>query len=238
MFFKQNEPRLMQSSVKKKITNINKLSDRSERKSAICRTFSDVTDLSNLNVHSIKDIEMPANCYKIMLRFNPISSLEGLKQNSRIEYLDIRNTEVDDLYGAPDMANLKEILVSQTPFSRKHNYKTALLIIYPSLKRIDGELVSQAERNLAASFSEPSTLLVKNGWIPTLRPPTMGEIEQIRQELLKNTREKQAKNRISQKEFIFEEPESIQSLITINNDRISRQEEEINRLKHQIKNML
>ena len=147
--------------------------------SAMDKTFGDSTDYSSLNLNSLGNLEIPPGTKQLFLDSNPIHSLEDLPSLSNLLKLSLKNTNFDTFKGFPSFPSLVEIDIRNTPEIKNTNYKTGLLILIPTLKKINGEIVTRNERKIAESFNPKTSTLLRNGWQPTLHSPNEDEVNHI-----------------------------------------------------------
>ena len=152
---------------------------------------------------------------------------------STLETLDMSNNPLNSLQGFPELPHLKSINVSRTPLAMLPNYKVALLILAgKSLRVINGERISNADRHLALSYPKECSSLLKFGWSITFPAPKESDIPSLYSQISKRTQLRTIeKNRVSRIK-----PAKNQSDIV--NERLSSQEKEIKRMEEEIKRLL
>lgn len=150
-----------------------------QRISPFDKTLGTSTNFGGLKLNSVGQVEIYDFTTDLILSNNPLSSLDGCPQLESLQTLDLVNTNIATLRGFPPLPNLTSINVQGTPFSKNVTYRTALLILYPTLKFIDGSLVRNSERNYAENYGPKVATLVRNGWIPSIKPPNNREADEL-----------------------------------------------------------
>ncbi|EAX98347.1 hypothetical protein TVAG_177170 [Trichomonas vaginalis G3] len=202
--------------------------------SAYDRTIDGTTDYSNIGLLQLNSIEVPSTTQNLLLNGNPIKSLEGLGNTINIHFLNIDNTEFESFRNFPQFPNLVSISLSQTPITKNPAFKSGLIILIPSLKKINGELVTRAERKIAESFNEKTPLLLRNGWTPSLHPPNEQETYHILNRLLATRKIISSSRNLNSKECVTSQPAHTKTLRAYLDLSIKKKQLEIAQLNQQI----
>ena len=149
------------------------------RVSSIDKVFGDKTDYSACGLTTVSNIEIPPETKHLVLDDNPFRALDNFPNLPSLLTLSIANTGFETFRGFPVFESLTEIDIRGTPECKVPNYKSALLILIPTLKKINGDIVTSNERRLADSFNSRTPVLLRNGWQPSFRPPTEEETDRI-----------------------------------------------------------
>ena len=147
--------------------------------SSLDKCFGEKADYSSCGLTNLSSIEIPPGTKKLILDRNPIKTLSDLPSLPGLTKLSLKDTDFESFKGFPSFSNLTKIDVTGSPIASTPNLKSALLILIPTLRKINKVIVTQNERKLAASFNSRAPILLRNGWQPTLRPPSEEETDFI-----------------------------------------------------------
>lgn len=120
---------------------------------------------------------------KVLLSDNQLTNLMGFPSSETVEYLDLSGNPITSLRGFPRLSNLKVIKLANTPLSTISHYRSALLLVAPSLTKIDNLAVTPEERKHARMFPEECRALVKAGWNGSTSIPTPEELARVRRSI-------------------------------------------------------
>jgi hypothetical protein len=129
----------------------------------------------------------------IVLSGNPINSFLGFPPIPTLTTLEMENTHIQDFRRFPVLKSLESISLRGSPVMSHPHARTALLIVAaPSLRTIDGEVVTGFERQFAAMYPPECAAMIRAGWMPTVRPPKRDEIEAINRTIVERRRDQAA----------------------------------------------
>lgn len=189
--------------------------------------------LSNQQIQSLNNYQIPNTVTSINLSYNPISDLTGFPLVTNLLNLDLSNTQIANLKGIPTFPNLKTISVDNTPFNNLPTCKLAILLSQTSnLKKINGSIIISSERQIASRFPPDCTKLVKLGWIPQMPPPSQEVVDQIKISMVE--RRKAERVKIPQKQTTIKKDTVAKKESTILQEQIDEQNKELQDLKSQI----
>lgn len=163
-----------------------KIKIRSPMKSPMrlsCHVYGDTASLAKKGIVNGSEIELDDNVTQLLLAGNQLKDFTGFPNHSRMEIVDVSDNPLQDIRGFPKLPRLRHIYVRNTPFSKSHNFRTALLLVCPSLNTINGVTVSTEERKFAATFPRECARLVRAGWCGSSSVPSDEEIVNIRRSL-------------------------------------------------------
>lgn len=185
----------------------------------------------------LSQLKFQQNARFVDLRSNCFIDFTGMQSSSSIEKLDVSDNPIESLRNFPSLPHLQEINVSRTPFSQHDFYRIAIILVCgQSLRKINGELISASERNLAKSYSRECESLIKAGWILTYPPPKPSEISTIRSILIKTQSAKQSSiANISRPVAVSAKPRKLQSKVL--DETILKQQKEIEELQARIRKL-
>ena len=223
------------SRAEKKVTKQREMIPQSTV-SSLDKTFGGTTTFSGIGAKSVAHLEIPNETKRLFLDRNPIKTLEDFPFLPELEFLSLKSTNLESFKGFPTIPALTEIDVKGTPLSQNPGFISGLLILVPTLKKINGEIVTRNARKLAESFNGKAPILLRNGWQPTLHAPSEEETEHIlnRMFAMKKNAAKSKERTEKQKTNIL--PHSVKLSDKLDK-QISEQEEEIERLKKLIEKM-
>jgi hypothetical protein len=150
------------------------------------RQLRDTLNLSRQSINSelLPKILLGSDVKRLLLSYNSIDTLFGLRPSDALEALDVSgNRLLKNLLGFPKFPQLKSIAVQKTPFAQSTTHRIACILVCPTLTQIDGFKVSPEEKKFAKSFPQGSASLIRAGWTCTPSPPAPQEIRVIRRQL-------------------------------------------------------
>lgn len=201
------------------------------------KIFSGKLILRKNRISSVSNLQIPDTVTSIILSDNPISDLFGFPLLTKLTNLDLNNTNIQNLNGLPCLPNLKTISVEGTPFNSQQTSRLAIILSQtPVLQKINGSLITGSEKQLASQYPPECAKLVRAGWIPKIPPPkSQAEIDQISAQIVEKRKRKRIKpmDKTSKTRNPIEKKES-----ELFQTRINEQEQEMNKLKAQIENLM
>jgi hypothetical protein len=145
-----------------------------------CPSFGAHAILVKKSISSLSGVIVPPNIRMLNVDGNLITDFLGFNPPPNFETLIISNNPITSLKGMPEIPKLLSITVSDTPFTKNTFYRVALIILFGStLRVIDGERVSQAQRDIAATYPRRTADLLRAGWNITFPPPDPKNIPRI-----------------------------------------------------------
>lgn len=187
--------------------------------------------LSNKRINSFVQLDLKNEFKEINLSKNEIKDFLGFPSLANLHTLDLSENPIESLKGFPKMNSLSTIMIKNSPFSRSQFYRIGLLLVCPTLKIIDGQHVSNVERQLAKSYPVECQDLVRNGWIPKYPPPKENEFSKIRAKMVSSNR---TNNRNTNYTKNSEKKRKLQKQSLIFAANIQSQNDKINSLLSQI----
>ncbi|OHT01251.1 hypothetical protein TRFO_32001 [Tritrichomonas foetus] len=159
----------------------------------VCPDFGDSIVLSKRQFKSFSRIVIPANLKTLIITNNQISDFVGFNPSDNLETLDISHNPISSLRGFPTHCGIKSILLNGCPLAKNQFYRIALiLVIGKSLRTIDGDRVTAAERRVANSYLPDCAQLLRSGWQITYPGPTKTEIPKIKASMAETLRSEAA----------------------------------------------
>lgn len=176
---------------------------------------------------------------EILIDNNPISTFQGFPPIRSLVKLSMDETDITNFKGFPNLPSLSTISLKGAPVSMHAQFRTAVLLLLPAVKVINGENVTVQEKKMAQLYPRECVQMVRQGWMPTFPPPRKSEIERITKGMTEGrvqtkkretetatetvTAQNQPKGSVKQSELLQEELEQCES-------EIAKLEEEIKSL--------
>ncbi|KAJ0394858.1 hypothetical protein P43SY_002499 [Pythium insidiosum] len=110
---------------------------------------NNVTDLAALPTESMNKLE------RLELNQNKLLSLAGIESVPTLTYLSVSENNLDSMDAIEKLSSLEklsELNLSQNPVVDSENYRLQMLIMLPHLQKLDGELVTEADRLAAVAL--------------------------------------------------------------------------------------
>ena len=142
--------------------------------------------LSNQKIQSLENQIIPSDILELDISQNPFDSFKGFPTLTQLVKLDFRNTHIANCANFPSLPHLEKIYLAGTPLSSKSGHRIALILLVPSLKYIDNQLITSSERELAKNYQPECINLIKTGWIPDFSPPSSSQLKILMEESVIN----------------------------------------------------
>ena len=191
-------------------------------------------DYANQVVHvrqkllSLTSLKIDPKTKILDIEHNSITDFRGLPSLQHLLKLNVADNPIESLLNLPPLPMLREIKIDNTPFSGQEYYRIALILACPSLHKIDGQLVTNAERRISKEFHPDCVNLLRAGWVMKYPPPKPDQIPSMKRKLAKSLIKKAPKkNDDNPPKAIFRS--SIKQSVMLNK-QIKFQEEEIEKL--------
>jgi hypothetical protein len=145
-----------------------------------CPSFGTQAVLVKKGITSLSGVVLHSNIKLLNVDGNNIPDFIGFGPPPDFESLIISNNPLTSLKGMPSMPSIASITMRNTPFSRIPFYRIALVILFGrTLRVVDGQRISQQEREIAESYPRATTGLLRAGWVFKYPPPPEAEIPAI-----------------------------------------------------------
>jgi hypothetical protein len=131
----------------------------------------------------LKNLPFGSEVKTVLLRENLIESFAGMPSSATLENLDLSGNPLLNLRGFPHFPHLISISVWNTPFGKCSSHRLALLLVCPSLRKINGIGVSPQEKRHAEAFPSDCINLVRAGWTGASTIPSEAQLRIIRRQL-------------------------------------------------------
>ncbi|OHS94955.1 hypothetical protein TRFO_38865 [Tritrichomonas foetus] len=196
------------------------------------RCFSGVLNLQNSLIHSLLSLKFPDSITSFILSDNPISDLTGFPAFPSLRNLELDRTNISNLKGLPFLPKLASISFLETVLCTKPTCRLALIISQSAnLHKINGSITTGPEKQQAAQYPQACAQLVRSGWIPTIPPPNLAEIEQINAKIVEKRKNDKSKTKRTQK--LNPTGSSVKESYLLD-EKIQSQEKEIEKLQRLI----
>ena len=196
--------------------------------------FNEIFIASRKNIFSFSQLVLSNEIHKLIVSNNNIQDFIGLPNLPNLESLDISENPITSLKAFPVLPNLHEINLYQTPLSQTPHFRLALICLCGnSLRIINGERITNSERQLSAQYLPGTLSLLRLGWTLSYPPPTDAEILKLQTSMLSQNTISSDNSRnlpIIVKTLYLNQSE-------IYNKRISQQQETIKELQNQIRKL-
>lgn len=149
----------------------------------VYKIVGETANFSQCNIREGSGVVLTERVKNVLLSDNYLTDMMEFPSSEAVEYLDLSGNPIASLRGFPRLPNLKVIKLTNTPLSVISHYRTALLLVAPSLTKIDNLAVTPEERKHAKMFPQECKALVKAGWNGCALVPTAEEIARIRRNI-------------------------------------------------------
>ena len=172
----------------------------------------------------------------LILDSNPITSFQGFPPMHSLKQLSMNNTSVTNFRGFPHVPNLEVISLKCTPVMSHPYARTAVLLLCPRIRVINGEPVTGSERQLCKLYPSECSSLVRSGWMPTIPAPNESDLENISRHLVEKRRATQQRSSTRQPKPITA-PETKVKQSEYLEQKIREREMDIERIKAEIEKL-
>ena len=129
-------------------------------------------------------LKIPQNAKEIDVSGNQLTDFDGLANLRDLETFNIAENKFESFLRFPHLPHLKNISVAGNPVARNQYYRTALLILCPTLHVIDGDVVRPNEHKIAKMYPPECASLLRTGWKIAYPPPKDTEVAEIKKGLM------------------------------------------------------
>jgi hypothetical protein len=145
-----------------------------------CPTFGAHAVFAGKSLQNLSSILLPPNIKALNVERNLLTDFAGFVPSAHLEVLKASHNPITSLRGIPPLPKLASIEISDTPFARNQFGRVALVILFAkSLRLIDGDRITNTERQIAASYPPGTDSLLRAGWIATWPPPPPADLPKI-----------------------------------------------------------
>lgn len=196
-------------------------------------TFNGIAIFKNQSLKSASCIDIPTNTKDLQIQNNLLEDFIGFPGLENLESIDVSNNQIKSLAGIPYYPRLASFRCANTPLVRHDYYRIAILLVTgPSMRIINGERVTAAERQLAKQYSKECIALIRAGWILTYPPPKPDQIQQLKSKISHQIRKNTPK---SSPKIISQTPRSqsrmLQTSLMLQEKEMALLMQEINQLE-------
>ena len=125
-----------------------------------------------------------------------ISSLENLPAQQNLVEILANSTKLESYKGISKLKSVSIFSIKDTPMANRPNYRLALLLAFgPRIREINGEKISNKERQHASKYPSICKTLVDKDWDPTDEAPTREETLELIEKYLPKKAEMIQKNK-------------------------------------------
>ena len=130
-------------------------------------------------------LKIDTNSRSLDVEHNSITEFRGLPSLQHLLKLHVADNPIETLLNFPPLPMLREIKIDNTPFSRQEYYRISLILVCPSLHKIDGKIVTNTERKITKEFHPDCVNLLRAGWVLKYPPPKPEQIPLMKRKLAK-----------------------------------------------------
>ncbi|OHT04980.1 hypothetical protein TRFO_27428 [Tritrichomonas foetus] len=181
---------------------------------------------------SLTSLKIGPNTKMLDVSNNELVDFKGLPSLQRLTRLVVSNNNIATLFNLPPLPMLRTIEIDNTPFVSQEYYRISLILMCPSLHKINGELVKPSERKVAKEYLPECVNLLRTGWVMKYPPPSQEQIIVMKRKLAKKIAMKAPKkNEGAVPKAIFR---TVKNQSVMYNDCLKAQREEISKLEEEL----
>lgn len=163
--------------------------------------FDDKIVHSNQELNSFTALRIDSATKSLNVENNKLTDFKGLPALQHLTEFVFSNNPINTLFAFPSLPKLLTIVCNSTPLSNQEFFRIALILMCPSLHKINGEVVRSSERKVAKEYSPDCVSLVRSGWTVSYPPPTAQEIITIKRTLTQQNRRRAQESSRQMKEM-------------------------------------